>query len=177
MPPAARADDQTLVPLGPLVKLHGRHGELRLLLFNPASQTLRAGSAVVLRRDGACQPARVQTLRPHKQFLLVTLEGCTSMTAAEQLIGSEVCVPERDLPPIGPQEVYHYQLKGMTVVTTSGTEIGIIADVLPTAGHDVCVVRRDQREHLIPFIADVVRRIDRERRQLIIDPLPGLLED
>jgi len=98
------------------------------------------------------------------------------MTAAQSLIGCEVCVPEGQLPPAGPGEVYHYELMGMAVVTTGGDAIGVVAAVIATGGNDVCVVRDGAHEHLIPLVAGVVQQVDRERSRLVIDPLPGLLD-
>ena len=98
------------------------------------------------------------------------------MNAAQELIGYEVCVRESDLPEAGPGEVYHYELIGMTVVTTAGVEIGLVAEVVPTPANDVCVVRAGAHEHLIPLVAAVVADIDRVHRRLVIDPLPGLIE-
>jgi 16S rRNA processing protein RimM len=168
---------EKLIPLGHVVNAHATRGEVRLRPFNPHSTTLRTGSAVVLRR-GAAQLARhVRSVRRHKGFVLLVLDGCESRTAAEALIGYEVCVPEADLPAAGPDEIYHYQLLGMTVVTTAGTEVGVVADVLTTGGNDVCVVRADAREHLIPLVGEVVKQVDRERLRLVIEPLPGLLEE
>jgi 16S rRNA processing protein RimM len=165
-----------LVPLGQVVNTHGTRGELRVRPFNPRSTLLRAGASVMLRRGDETQQRYVRSVRPHKHFLLLTLDGCDSMTAAQALIGSEVCVLEADLPPPGPDEIYHYQLIGMTVATTAGRELGTIVEVLTTPSNDVCVVRGGGREHLIPFIADVVKNVDRDHRRLIIDPLPGLLD-
>ena len=165
----------TLIPLGTIVGPHALRGELRVRLFNPDSTTLRVGATVVLQRAPERQARRVAALRPHRQFTLLTLDGCASITAAEQLVGYEVCVAERDLPPAGAGEVYHYQLLGMTVVTTAGVEVGRVAEVLALPSNDVCVVR-GEREYLIPFIADVVKEVDRDRRRLLIDPLPGLLD-
>jgi 16S rRNA processing protein RimM len=165
-----------LISLGRLVNPHATHGELRMLPFNPDSTTLGTGSTVVLRRGAEHQRRRVTAIRRHKRFLLLTLEGCTSMSAAEALVGYEVCVPETALPPSGPDEIYHYQLVGMAVVTTSGAEVGVVAEVLATAGNDVCVVRNGNTEHLIPLVANVVKEVSRDRRCLVIDPLPGLLD-
>lgn len=165
----------TLIPLGRLVNVHATHGELRLLPFNPDSATLKPGVTVILRRAIAQQQRQICAVRPHKRFLLVTFDGCDSMNAAEELVGYEVCVREAELPPAGPHEVYHYQLIGMTVLTTAGVEIGVIAEVLPLPQHDVCVVRTDAGEHLIPMIAEVVKKIDHDGHRLVIEPLPGLL--
>jgi len=167
---------ESLVPLGNIVNTHATRGEIRVRTFNPSSTTLSPGATVVLRRGQERLERHVRAIRPHKQFLLLTLDGCDSMTAAQALIGYEVCVPETALPPAGPNEIYHYHLIGMTVVTTDGSELGTVAEVLSTASNDVCVVRAGSREHLVPFIADVIKEVDRDGRRLVIDPLPGLLE-
>ncbi len=166
----------SLIALGQLTTTHAIHGELRLRLFNPASTTLRAGSRVVLRRGDQLEERTVRAVRPHGQWHLLLLEGCDSMTAAEALIGCEVCVRPQDLPPAGAGEIYHYELIGMTVVTTGGVEIGSVAEVLAVSSNDICVVRGGAREYLVPLIADVVQQLDRDRRRIVIDPLPGLLE-
>ena len=167
---------EALIALGQIANTHATHGELRVRLFNPDSTILAPGVTVVLRRGAEQQTRRIIALRPHKHLMLVTLEDCESMTAAEALIGFEVCVREDALPPAGPQEVYYYHLVGMTVVTTTGLEVGVITEVIPIGSNDVCVVRADAGEHLIPLIADVVRTVDREQKRLVIDPLPGLLD-
>jgi 16S rRNA processing protein RimM len=167
----------TLIPLGKLVNVHATRGELRMLPFNPSSGTLRAGATVVLRRGATLEKRRVRALRRHKRFLLLSLEGCDSMVAAEQLVGADVCVHERQLPPVGPNEIYYYELVGMAVVTTAGRDLGQVAEVLATGGNAVCVVRTAQAEHLIPMVAAIVKVVDRAARRLIIEPLPGLLDD
>lgn len=167
---------EALIALGEIVNTHATQGELRVRLFNPHSTTLARGSTVILRRGTEHHTRRIVGLRAHKHLVLLTLDGCDSMTAAEALIGCEVCIPENELPPAGPDEVYHYQLLGMTVVTTAGMEVGIVTEVIPTASNDVCVVRSAAREHLIPLIANVVRQVDHEDKRLVIDPPPGLLD-
>jgi 16S rRNA processing protein RimM len=165
-----------LVALGDVVNTHGIRGEVRVRLYNPASTTLRPGAQVVLRRARTQQTWRVVALRPHQRVLLMQFEGCDSMTAAEALVGCAVCVHETDLPPLAAHEIYYRDLRGMTVVTTGGVCLGVIEEIIPTGSTDVCVVRGEGHEHLIPLIADVVRELDRAGRRLVIEPLPGLLE-
>ena len=167
---------EALIALGQIVNTHATHGELRVKLFNPDSTILAPGVTVVLRRGAQQQTRRIVALRPHKHLMLTTLEDCDSMTAAQALIGFEVCVHEEELPPTGPHEVYHHHLLGMTVVTTAGLALGVITEVIPIGSNDVCVVRSAASEHLIPLIADVVHTVDRKEKRLVIDPLPGLLD-
>ena len=167
---------ETLVALGTLGRPHGVRGEVRFLPFNPASTTLHPGSTVVLRRGDREETRRILALRPHQRFLLLTLDGCTSMTAAEALVGADVCVPTSALPPPGPGEIYHHRLIGLAVVTVDGTPVGTVADIMAAPSCDVCVVRAGNREHLIPMVADIVKAIDADGGRIVIDPLPGLLD-
>ncbi|HVM95960.1 MAG TPA: ribosome maturation factor RimM, partial [Candidatus Acidoferrales bacterium] len=166
-----------LIPLGRLVNVHATRGELRLLPYNPETSTLHAGSIVVLRRNnGQVQEHRVTALRPHKRFLLLTLAGCTTMNAAESLVGSEVCVTEADLPALAAGEFYHYQLVGMTVVDLNGNRLGEVHEILTLAGNDLCVVRDGSKEILVPMVAGIVREIDHAQRRIVVDPPEGLVD-
>jgi 16S rRNA processing protein RimM len=174
--PAEATAPETLIALGEIVNTHGIGGEMRVRLFNPQSVALGPAAPIVLRRGAWRLEPHILGARRHKQFALVRFAGCDSIEAAKQFIGCEVCVREQDLPPAAANEVYHYQLVGMQVITTGGEVIGTICEVLSVSSSDVCVVRSGAREHLIPLIADVVKEVDRDARRLVIDPTPGLLD-
>lgn len=175
-----------LLPIGRLVGTHGIRGELKLLTYNPQSETIVPGVRVTLitprRRDAEETHANVAerkvitTVRPNKRVLLIRFDDCDSMSSAETWVGAEVCVAASELPEAGPDELYHYELIGMTVVTVDGSELGQVVEIIETGANDVCAVRGRGREYLIPLIADVVKTIDKQARRLVIDPLPGLLD-
>lgn len=168
--------DQDLIAVGRVGTTHGLRGELRVQLFNPDSTVIQPGVEIILRREDRESRYRVRSARPHQRVVLVILEGCESIDAAEALVGTEICVAKDQLPPAGPDEIYHFELVGMTVVTINGEDLGTVAEVLAVTSNDVCVVRSGAREYLIPMIADVVKEVDRKGRRLVIEPLPGLLD-
>jgi 16S rRNA processing protein RimM len=165
-----------LIAVGRVVTTHGLRGEMRVQLYNPDSTSIQPNADIVLRRADDDSIHHVVAVRPHKRVLLVTLEGYDSIEASQALVGCEVCVPKSDLPPVAEGQVYHFDLLGMDVVTTSGENLGSVAEIMALGSHDVCVVRRGNRESLIPMIEDVIKQIDRDNRRLIIEPLPGLLD-
>jgi 16S rRNA processing protein RimM len=50
-------------------------------------------------------------------------------------------------------------LIGLEVVNTAGENLGTVSAVLETGANDVLVVK-SERERLIPFTAEVVRRVE-----------------
>ena len=75
------------------------------------------------------------------------------------LIGREITVPREDLPETSPDEYYWSELEGTKIITTEGDELGTIDHLFSTGANDVMVVK-GEKEHLLPFIADVVLEVN-----------------
>lgn len=150
---------------------------MRILPHNPDSLTLQQRSSVLLTgADGRCDERRVISTRRHKHFVLACFEGVTSANDAEALVGCGVAVPRAALPPPGPAAVYHADLIGCAVRTTTGESLGTVREMIVTGSNDVCVVRGGGREVLVPLVADVIAVLDTDARTIVVHPLPGLLE-
>lgn len=115
-------------------------------------------------------------MKPHKNQLLVRLQRIDNINEAKKWIGAIVSVPEADLPPLGENEYYYYQVVGLEVFDTKGARIGTIARLWPTAGGDLYVVQDGEKEYLIPVVKEIIAKIDFDAGRVIIDPPEGLLE-
>lgn len=119
---------------------------------------------------------RVATAHPQGQGVVMALEGCESMEAAEALVGRLVALPEAQALPLAPGQFYPWQLEGASVVTEDGEDVGRMAGIEQAAGHDLWVVRRGEREHLIPAVPAIVIDVDVAARRVVIRPPEGLLD-
>jgi 16S rRNA processing protein RimM len=120
-------------------------------------------------------PYRLEKYRWHKKNILLTLAGITDRTQAEQLRGQLVQVPVEEAVALPAGSYYLYQLFGLRVVTTGGDPLGVITDVLETGANDVYIVEQDGRQLLLPAIPDVVKAIDLEQGQMVVELIEGLL--
>lgn len=122
----------------------------------------------------------IEKVRPRQPFLLVAFQGITSLEQASALRDKIVAVEESILPPLQDGEFYYYQVIGLSVLTTTGQELGTIRQVFFSGGHDVghdvWVVRDHNKEYLIPAVDDIVQSIDIPKQQAVIDPPDGLLD-
>jgi 16S rRNA processing protein RimM len=108
--------------------------------------------------------------------VLLRFEGVDDADSAASLVGSDVLVRPEQLPALGPDEAYHFDLVGCSVETETGEALGDVVDILVTGSNDVCVVRDAEREVLIPLIDDVIVRLDTEAGTIVVRPIPGLLD-
>jgi 16S rRNA processing protein RimM len=148
-----------------------------MLPHNPDSSLVTQLSSVTLDDpEGPPQMQQVVGARRHKRFVLLRFEGVETVEQARSLVGRSVSISLEELPPAGPAEVYHVHLVGCRVETDRGVDLGVVEAVLSTPGTDSCVVRGRHGEVLVPLVADVIVRIDVERRYIVVRALPGLLD-
>ncbi len=167
--------------VGRVVKAHGITGELAVDVrtddpderFAPG-MTLRARPS----RGGPQREYVIESAREHSGRLLVRLEGVADRNAAEALRGNIFLVDTADLPPIDdPDEFYDHQLEGLAVVTTDGTVVGNVNEVLHTAaGELLSVTSETGAEVLVPFVGAIVTEVSLQNQTIEIDPPDGLLD-
>jgi 16S rRNA processing protein RimM len=108
--------------------------------------------------------------------IILKFKGVNDRTSAESFSGKFIYIPEEELMPLPEGSFYVHDLIGLKVFDTNGRKIGIIADVWLLPANDVYVVESKGKEILIPAIADVVKKIDLEKKVVIIEPIEGLIE-
>jgi 16S rRNA processing protein RimM len=166
--------------VGRVVKAHGVGGEVvvEIRTDDPATRfapgnALRAKSS----RGGEERTFVIDQAREHGGRLLVRLAGVDDRDAADALRGSLFVVDSDELPPIDePDTYYDHQLEGLSVRTTAGLEVGVVAEVLHTAAGELLAVRRDSGEVLVPFVGAIVTSVSLDDGLIEIDPPDGLLE-
>jgi 16S rRNA processing protein RimM len=124
-------------------------------------------------------PMRLQRAQMHKHNLVIlTLHGVGNRNAAEELRNAEVFIKDTDAAPLEEGEYFLHDLPGMTVETTAGEQVGSVKDVLETGANDVLVVGRTEGgDVLVPMIHDIVKTLDLAAKRIVIEPLPGLLDE
>jgi 16S rRNA processing protein RimM len=166
--------------VGRVVKAHGVTGEV-VVEIRTDDPDMRFGPGSSLRgrpsRGGPESRYVIESAREHSGRLLVRLDGIADRTAADALRGTIFLVDSEELPPIeDPDEFYDHQLEGLQVVTTTGTAIGSVAEVLHTAAGELLSVRTEEGEVLVPFVSAIVTSVSLADQTIEIDPPEGLLE-
>ncbi len=101
----------------------------------------------------------VGIVQDHGKALVAKLAGIDDRDAAYALRGQEISVAKRDLPPPEENEFYWSDLIGLTVINREGIELGKVDSLMEGGANDLLVIK-GAREHLIPFVAAFVGKVD-----------------
>ncbi|MBL8472458.1 MAG: 16S rRNA processing protein RimM [Rhodocyclaceae bacterium] len=112
-------------------------------------------------RDGAAwRPIRLLACRPHGGGLIAQLQGIEDRDAALALKNQYFAASRAELPPPAADEYYWGDLIGLTVTNTAGVVLGTVSGLIESGAHAVLEVAQGDRQRLLPFVAEVVHKVD-----------------
>jgi 16S rRNA processing protein RimM len=165
--------------VGKVVNTQGIKGEVRVISTTDfPEERYKKGNVLFLFLPKNETPIQVtiKSHRRHKNFDLLLFEGYENINDAEKFRDGILKVPESQLGKLEEGEFYFHEIIGCLVFTNNGEEVGKITEVLTPGANDVWVVEgKDGKEILIPYIDDVVKKVDSKEKIILIDPLEGLL--
>lgn len=162
---------------GQIVGTHGVKGELRVESWCDSPEFLAKFKTLYWDDKGA-SPVKIVSSRPHKNLLLLTIDGIDSATAGDTLRGKVLYLYRGDAKlPRG--SWFIEDMLGLSVIDAdSGRVYGTLTDVIKTGANDVYQVTSPEgKDYLIPSIPDVIAERDPEQGKMLIRPLRGIFED
>ena len=165
-----------MIVLGRLVGPYGLQGWLKLHPFGDDFGALGNMSQWWLgaEADGdVWTPYALHALKTQGKGLIVKFQGIDGRNDAESIDRLYVAAPREALPETGVDEYYWADLIGLEVVNTSWEPLGKVSGLLSCGAHEVlCVqdgVGEKTRERLLPFVAQVVKKVDRESKTIHVE--------
>jgi len=158
---------------GRVVNTHGVRGELKLEPWCDGDSFFSMVDTLYL--DGT--EYRILGHRPHKSFVLLRLSGVCDMDQAEALKGkvasvlrSSVRLPEK--------RAFLQDIYGFSVYDRrTGKAIGTLSEVRNLPNGTIYVIRGGAREILIPGADAFIKSVDREKQQIDVQTIEGMLPD
>ncbi len=166
--------------IGMIVAPQGLRGEVRV---NPSSDfpaRFKTPGSRWLQKNNE-NPKKIQLVKgrqiPGKSIYVVSFEGINDREKAELLVGNKILVNSIDRPILKKGEFHLLDLIGLSIRSDiDGQEIGKVTNLMH-AGNDLLEVKLSTgKKVLVPFVKEIIPKINVNEGWLIISPPPGLLE-
>jgi 16S rRNA processing protein RimM len=166
-----------LITIGKAVKPFGVKGEMKIAPMTDFPERFKELDRVYLvSLAGKEIVCKVKSVRYAGEVPLLLFDGYDSPEKAKELNGWLLKVPEEDTVPLPEGQYYWYEIIGMEVLSESGEKLGTIVDIFETGSNDVYVMKCGRKEIYLPATKEVIKRIDRKTKQMVIHLIDGLLE-
>jgi 16S rRNA processing protein RimM len=171
-----------------VAKSQGRWGEVAVEVHSDVPERFVSGMRLLAQLASPDQSSgtaakevrrevKIESLWPHKEFLVLKFAGVDSISDAEALVGSELQVPRSERGQLEPGWNYVNDLVGCSVYG-SGNEIGRIEDVQFGAGEAPLLIVADKsgKKFDVPFADAYLESVDTINRLVRMKLPEGLLE-
>jgi len=118
--------------------------------------------------------------QPGKENFILKFKGIDTRNRAEQLKKFKILVKTDKLPKLQKEEFHLLELINLEVKTFENDELKIIGKVinLENEKNNLLIIEllKNQKKVLVPFVKEIVTKLDIKNNFLVIKPPRGLLE-
>ncbi len=170
-------DELDLISVGEIIKAQGIRGEVKIIPHTDNPNRFGQIQRVFFKAAAGWRELKIESYRKFNQFTLLKFLGIDDLTEAAALGRGLIMIPRSERPGLSNGRYYYDQIEGLKVFTTGGKYLGAITRILETGANDVYLVKDGARETLVPALKSVIKEIDLKQTKMLVEPLPGLLEE
>lgn len=155
--------------LGKIVSTHGIKGEIKIISEFPFKEkAFKIGNNLIIDDESYV----IKTYRKHKNYDMVTLNDYKDINEIMFLMKKKVFIDKKTLN-LDDSEVLDEELIQYKVKTTSGEE-GKIKEIFLASPTNKIIRIELNREILIPYNSNLIKKIDKKSKEIVIELLPGM---
>ena len=168
-----------LISIGKILNFHGIKGEVKVGYTAGKENQLKGVKNLYAIKNFEKIPLTVESIRFHKNIALIKFKELNSVNDVIELKGTFLKAPKDETANyLEDNEFYIDDLVGLGAYDSNGNHIGAIQGVLNVKEEDLLSVKTHEgKEHLIPFVKELVPEVNIKEKKVIINEIPGLIDN
>ena len=169
--------------VGLITSCHGINGQVKVKSLSDFEERFLKPGRRWLQKENE-PPSKIELLsgfkQPGKETFVIKIQGINTRDHAEKLKKNKILVKTNTLPKLKKEEYHLLELINLEVKTVENDELKKIGKVinLENEKNNLLIIElsKNQKKVLVPFVKEIVTKIDIKNNFLVIKPPRGLLE-
>lgn len=162
--------------IGQIVNTFGIKGELKINPFTDDINRFDELKSIFVVKNKELIQYEIETVRYHKNMVILKLKGINSMNEAEKLKGLYIKIDRKYAKKLPKGTYFIADLIGLEVYDENSNLLGSIDDIYNTGANDIYVVKNNLgKQILLPGIPQVIKKVDLENKKIVVHLLNGLI--
>ena len=162
--------------IGQIVNTFGIKGELKIYPFTDDINRFDELKSIFVVKNKELIQYEIETVRYHKNMVILKLKGINSMNEAEKLKGLYIKIDRKYAKKLPKGTYFIADLIGLEVYDENSNLLGSIDDIYNTGANDIYVVKNNLgKQILLPGIPQVIKKVDLENKKIVVHLLNGLI--
>jgi 16S rRNA processing protein RimM len=165
------------ITIGQISRVRGVKGEMVVIPMTDDPRRYFDLETVTISKEEITRKFAIEAAREFKGKILLRLKQVENPEEAKKLVGGFVEIEKEQVIKLSEGRYFVSDMVGLEVFTTQGRRIGKIKEIISLPANDLYVVEDDGKQYDIPALKTVVKKIDLQKREMIIEPMEGLLDE
>lgn len=162
--------------VGKLTKTHGLKGEMAIWLDVDYPEEYEDLESILVEMKGELIPYFVEEIQIRANKSIIKFEDVDSIEAAQKLINCDLYLPNENLEELEDDQFYYHEIIGFDIVDEIQGKLGKVTAVYTAEAQDLIAMNYQSQEILIPVSDEIVKTVDREKKELYTNLPEGLIE-
>lgn len=169
---------EKLLSIGKIINFHGISGEVKVGYTEGTEDLLTEINEIYATKDSKTITLTAEKVRFHKNIAIIKFKELNSIDEVIALKGAYLKAPKSETKSfLKEDEFYIDDLVGLTAYDSDNNIIGKVSGVSIAKGQDLLFIKDDfGKEHLIPFVKDIVTEVSLKEQRITVCNIEGLLE-
>lgn len=171
-------NDLILVEIGKIRKTHGVNGQVRIIIKSEFKDTeiLEKVNPLFVNNRGLFIPFDIEDLYPTGKEYIVKLLFCDSLDYARELCECKVFVEKKDIRHFEDVQPRKHSIINYSVISEKHGDLGVVSRINEIPGNPVIEIKYENKLILVPYVSEIVKKIDHNAGIVNITPPDGLIE-
>ncbi len=166
-----------LISIAKILNFHGIKGEAKVGFTKGKENQIQSLKIVFVKKNNSFKKLNVQSVRFHKHFAIIKFKEFLTVNDVEEFKGCDLYLTKEEVEENLAQDEYLINdLINMDVYDEDGCLLGSVAAVGENLANDILSVRDNNgKEHLVPFVKEIVPVVDLINKRIVINNIEGLI--
>ncbi|HHV27213.1 MAG TPA: 16S rRNA processing protein RimM [Tissierellia bacterium] len=113
-----------------------------------------------------------------KEFVILKFVGYDDINEVLKFKNEYLYIEEKDKIKLEEDSYFIFDIVGCNVLDIKGNRIGIVTQVITNTGNDIYIIKSEDnsKNYLVPAVKQFIKKVDIENKEIIIEPIEGLIE-
>lgn len=163
--------------IGVIVNIHGLQGDCKVKSFTDfPDERFKVHHKIIALINKSEIELEINRKKEHKDCFLIQFKGYEDINLAEKLKGSELFIDSSQIHALKKGEYYFFELVGLNVYDEQNNFIGIVSKIEEMSVQRIVRISREKdKDVLVPYVDQFIKKIDLDTQTMVIHVLEGLL--
>lgn len=166
-----------LISIAKVLNFHGIKGEAKVGFSKGREKQIEALKKVYIKKENNFSELNVVSARFHKQFAIIKFKEFKTVNDVEEFKGCDIYLTKEEVENnLDDDEYLISDLIGMDVFDEDGSCVGTITAIGENMANNLLSVKDGNgKEHLVPFVKELVPIVDLKGRKVVLNNIEGLI--